>query len=424
MLLILAGVTIATLAGPNGILTQAQNAKNKTEEAEVKEREDLDKQNELIDNIVNEGSSSGGGSLPSTEDTKPFLPDGSEVIEDKLDKGVVIKDKNENEWVWIEVPRTIVYETAGLKIDTSKPDLTQNEYDAIEKDLKKYTEQYREDWSDKWYAWDEENENLIMGETATESQKQLNNGCGLTYNEYNEIYKRMLKSVYTNGGFYIGRYEMGIDKTTGDIETAKKYVRTEDSERISESSPKAISKRNAIPYDFVTCGEAQYLAKRMNPDTSRISSLMFGIQWDLVCKYLEVSSDLDEKDINQNSAKWGNYSGVSIENIKEGKYATYRIIGATLNEWAEIPEGQVYTKPEDAVYLSTGITEYCNKMNIYNFASNAYEFTLERAKENLSSPCAIRGGGFSGGSYFSASNRDAFSVDYGTDGVVGRPALY
>ena len=37
-LLILAGVSIAMLTGDNGILTQAQNAKNKTEEAEEKER--------------------------------------------------------------------------------------------------------------------------------------------------------------------------------------------------------------------------------------------------------------------------------------------------------------------------------------------------------------------------------------------------
>ena len=38
VLLILAGVSIAMLTGENGILTQAQNAKNKTEEAEEKEK--------------------------------------------------------------------------------------------------------------------------------------------------------------------------------------------------------------------------------------------------------------------------------------------------------------------------------------------------------------------------------------------------
>ena len=37
VLLILAGVTIATLTGGNGILTRATEAKNKTEEAQEKE---------------------------------------------------------------------------------------------------------------------------------------------------------------------------------------------------------------------------------------------------------------------------------------------------------------------------------------------------------------------------------------------------
>ena len=38
VLLILAGVSIAMLTGQNGILTQAQNAKNKTEEAQAEEQ--------------------------------------------------------------------------------------------------------------------------------------------------------------------------------------------------------------------------------------------------------------------------------------------------------------------------------------------------------------------------------------------------
>ena len=53
VLLILAGVSIATLTGENGILTEAQNAKNETEEAEAQEKEELENQNSLIEDIVN-----------------------------------------------------------------------------------------------------------------------------------------------------------------------------------------------------------------------------------------------------------------------------------------------------------------------------------------------------------------------------------
>ena len=48
-----------------------------------------------------------GGTLPSTADTKPFLPTGATVVEKDLSKGVVIKDSNGNYWTWIEVPKTI-----------------------------------------------------------------------------------------------------------------------------------------------------------------------------------------------------------------------------------------------------------------------------------------------------------------------------
>ena len=41
VLLILAGVTIATLTGDNGILTKAQNAKTQNDKVTVKEKVDL-----------------------------------------------------------------------------------------------------------------------------------------------------------------------------------------------------------------------------------------------------------------------------------------------------------------------------------------------------------------------------------------------
>ena len=50
VLLILAGVTITTLIGDNGILTRAQEAKEKTEEAAKREEAELADLNSYIDN--------------------------------------------------------------------------------------------------------------------------------------------------------------------------------------------------------------------------------------------------------------------------------------------------------------------------------------------------------------------------------------
>ena len=53
VLLILAGVTIATLTGDNGILTQANNAKERTEQAEKDEKNDLANTEDIINKYAN-----------------------------------------------------------------------------------------------------------------------------------------------------------------------------------------------------------------------------------------------------------------------------------------------------------------------------------------------------------------------------------
>ena len=56
VILILAGVTIATLTGENGILNRAVEAKEKTEDAQRKEESDLDYMDKYIDKVVNNES--------------------------------------------------------------------------------------------------------------------------------------------------------------------------------------------------------------------------------------------------------------------------------------------------------------------------------------------------------------------------------
>ena len=63
VLLILAGVSIAMLTGQNGILTQAQNAKNRTEAAQAEEENRLNEYNNIINNYVSGGT---------TEETPTF----------------------------------------------------------------------------------------------------------------------------------------------------------------------------------------------------------------------------------------------------------------------------------------------------------------------------------------------------------------
>ena len=389
VLLILAGVTIAALSGDNGILTRAKDAKEKTEQAQKDEEETLSNMENLLGsyNLKN----------VNTADTNPAetVPENSVILDDDANNGIVIKDKNENEWVWVEVPKITVF--GDLTIDTTK-ELTERNYTDIKNKLIDYAATYRGSYSDEWY-----------------------NGCGLTLEEYIATYQKMLKSVYTYGGFWIGRYEAGIEGSITDISKA----RTETSERISiEASPKAISQKDAIPYNYIYCSEAQALAKDITPNSNYTSSLMFGIQWDLVCKFLEVKGKLATGNINSDSSTWGNYSNAKIENIASGKYAIYN--GSALGTWTKITDS--YTKQDSGndyrALLSTGISEYTQKMNIYDFAGNEWEWTLEKTSDS-SHPCTDRGGGYGSIGYGSPAFSRACEGITSSNNYIGfHPTFY
>lgn len=397
VLLILAGVTIAALSGNNGILKRAVEAKEKTQQAKKEEEKILSDMKNILDNSIQ-------FSNVNITDTNPagVMPSNVRILENDANKGIVIKDKNDNEWVWIEVPKTTVF--SELTIDITN-ELTELDYEAIKDKLIEYVGVYRKgsatqnsDWADEWY-----------------------DGCGLTSKEYTALYQKMLKNIYVYGGFWIARYEAGIDGSIDDLSK----VRTETSERIEiGTSPKAISQKNAIPYNWILCSEAQYLSSEMSPDDSYSSSLMFGIQWDLVCKFLEAKSDLTVVDINSNSSNWGNYRDVKIENIKDGKYAKY--YEKALENWSKITKS--YTKQnvgdESRTLLSTGISEYTKKMNIYDFAGNMWEITLECAIPNDDSFVLMGGECFYMGGERPASYRNCHLTSYGGATIGFRSTFY
>ncbi len=409
VLLILAGVTIVALSGDNGILTRAKEAKERTEQAQKDEEKTLSNMENVLGvyNFKN----------INKEDTNPaeVVPENSIVLEDDANDGIVIKDKNNNEWVWVEVPKTIVF--ADLSIDITK-ELTEQNYNDIKNKLIDYAATYRGSYSDEWYAMD--GSTLVTASTSnlTEEQRNLTNGCGLTYDEYKIAYQKMLRSVYTYGGFWIGRYEAGIEGSIDDLTKA----RTAHFIIQIGKSLKAINQKNAIPYNYIYCSEAQALAEEMIPDNNYSSSLMFGIQWDLICKFLEMKSGLTVADINFNSTSWGNYNNAKIENITTGKYAIHN---SSLGAWTKIMDS--YVKPDSGddyrTLLGTGISDYTKKMNIYDLAGNEWEWTLEKTS-NDSYPCSHRGGSFYDlGSGRAVFYRDYNGVTYSGNAVSFRPVL-
>ena len=325
------------------------------------------------------GEENNGGSITvvNKKTTNPYLPEGfTKVGGTSLSNGYTIQDSKGNQYVWVEVPMTDeVYPTAGLNIK----DFTTEEYTAIETDLHTYTNDYRNGTSfkDEYYS-----------DAAT----------GLKSEQYTALKQKMLKSVYKNGGFYIGKYETGIEstpKTSGSSTTAPKEI--------------PVIKQNAYPYNYVTCSQAQTLASKMESG-KYTSSLMFGVQWDLVLKYLETKGTA-QADLKTDSASIGNYYDNLWEITNENsKYAPNG------SGWTSGARGK--KELNTSILLSTGASETFSKQGIYDIAGNVSEWTLEYTS-NSYYPCANRGGVYSNnGDVYPAADRDnGTTTFYGT--IIG-----
>ena len=315
----------------------------------------------------------GGSTSVSSNETRPYLPTGfTQVKGTTLKNGLTIQDSTGNQYVWVEVPKAErVYKTAGLEIK----DFTDEEYTKIEDDLHTYTDVYRNgtSYKDEYYS-----------------------GVGLTSEEYYSLKKMMLKSVYQNGGFYVGKYETGVMENPRYKESSSATVMPTDT---------PVIKQNAYPYNNITCSQAQTLASNMESG-NHTSSLMFGVQWDLVLKYLETKGTA-QADLTTESTSWGNYinNAWNITNVDSKYYKK--------PNWTS---GAYGAKGGYAVVLlSTGASEEFGKQGIYDLAGNVYEWTLEKTS-NSGRPCAVRGGDYTcAGGRFPAANRDY----YGTAGYSG-----
>ena len=365
VLLILAGVTIATLTGENGILSKATEASKKTKQ---EEKEELRRLTAL------EAATNMEDMIYTDENNKTItIPAGFAVSqvegENSIENGLVIIDKNGNEYVWIEVPKEVTAEA--------------NSSEEIFNALNNYALNYRLTFNtDVWY-----------------------DGCGLTEDEYNMKKEEMLYSIKENGGFWIGRYESGT-------ETQRKSS--------TDNLTQMVIQQDKYPYNFVTVSQAQYLANQLSTN-QYTCSLIFDIQWDLACKFLEEAGVKNQDEIKINSNSWGNYIG-NEENevtftIERGEYSLDD--GLNFNR-----VNRTYTKENSvSVLLTTGASERNKVLNIYDFAGNVNEWVL--GKIPSIKPAMFRSGSYVGsGTMFPAWTHPNTTTDTSLSKIGFRVTLY
>ena len=422
VLLILAGISISMLTGQNGVLTRAAESKVKTEEAEKQENERMQDHEDTIKEYTD--------GLPKTDYTKPYLPsDEFSKKEGDLSTGLVIQDSKGNEYVWVEVPKTL-YDNESYNTETAKGDrkpnlgeeYNENDYNNIEYCLKKYVTDYTSSYYKDIYAED----------------TTIQNGWFTGTEDYNTAKQKMLKSVYENGGFWVGRYEAGIEKESN-VRTSNK----EGTAIVPSLTP--VTKQNAYPYNYVTRTQAKVLAERVGGE-NYTSSLMFGIQWDLMLKFIEEKEVENAKDTEKETARTniknalrstskynnkyiGNYRDAELA-LNRGKFKQYGAL-STWYKFDGVDKTNLVTgskklsqsSSENAILLTTGASDETKLQNIYDIAGNVWEWTLEFY--NVSNPCTDRGGYcVSSVSSYSARSRYSYSTSYSIDNIGFRVGLW
>ena len=431
VLLILAGVSINLVLGNNGIIAKAKDAETKSAEAS---QNDLKGMNGLVSEM--EGALAGNGSTGSgsgnggaggsgadtkvpaeaTAETAPYFPDNTFTKkEGTIDTGLVIQDASGNEYVWVVVPKSLYNNTNYNSNNTKKPS-SSTDYANIEYCLQQYTVTYRNGTSffDVYYA-DDKNVGWFADATA-----------------YNNLKNSMLKSVYENGGFYVGRYEAGIDTTTG---TNRTSIESQVDGKYPVPTTAPVTKADAYPYTYVTRTQAQNLASNVNSGT-KTSSLMFGVQWDLVLAFMHNKGNIEDSTLTSNSTTIGNYYNSTFD-LDRGKYAQFGQLGNTWKNFDSALDSIVVSNEttgkmkkteqnsyQNGILLTTGGTEQSKVMNIYDIAGNVCEWTLEKTS-NTYDQCVARGGLFNDtGSYRPAADHDGNSSGHSFYSIGFRVSIF
>ena len=334
VLLILAGVSINTVLGDDGIIKKAKEAAEKTAAAQEKEMIERNLLEQELENSL------------ATPTPKPQPTDGvkipagfyyvggtktsgiviSDNVNDKdkyKNKAVVGTDLLGNQYVWI--PCTT---------DNTSSDL-------------QYT---RTEWGVE--ADGDDNSRAIKDELtltdASVTYSDADTANGINADVSKEIVaqiKAEKASVAQYGGYYIGRYEVGKNGDT----TVVKYGQT--------------------PYAEITWSTAYGLAKKIITNSEVNSYLCSSYAWDTAVNFIQ----------NNSTAK--NYA-TSIEGFN----------GNWNPQAVKDPSGNVIKPAGTSQQLNTGLTtQFCN---IFDMGGNEAEFTTE-LNPGTSETVVLRGGAYS-----------------------------
>ena len=440
VLLILAGITIGTVLDDNGIISKAQESKNKLGDMVNSDNEQLnsllDEYNNIMDtSYINIQETHTTTSITLTVDTnkeniteyeffingqsygkqkdktfttnielankEPYIPSGFEHTEGTVDTGYVIKDVSiGNEFVWIPVKSGIftVYVTAtdenGNVIKSSEKTIGISE---LTREVKGRNIVYTD--------WEEDDENI-------------NDKTSIAY---------FKDSAIKNSGFYMGRYEMGMPgQKSGD----EPILDTNINERDIKGTPVCVA--DVMPWTYISWNTAKENLESMY--TGEVQSAMLNSYARTTTLNWIIDTGAKTLDELLDSSSYGNYSAAN--NGKDYSFKGYYYVysGYEIQNEGKATDYESILNLSDGflfnVLINTGANTQQNKRNqinnIYDLAGNTFEWSTEKRKSEIG--YRKSGGSFtSGSSAYPAIDNNKGIIQYGTMGdyeTSSRPILY
>ena len=350
VLLILAGVSINLVLGNNGIIAKAKDAETKSAEAS---QNDLKGMNDLEDEMDKQlGTYDPLKSIPTKtleeakvdfvkEKTKVEFSDGNVIIPEgfkiadvpasKVQNGVVIEDKDGNQFVWVPVDTL-----SNMAVPTSGTDANRNtNYRGV---LYNWNTDATGNTAYDWSA-----DSTSYREPANSSSDSTSKNSSWTSTLYQEEYNKMIKSVSQYGGFYVGRYEMSLNSETKNAES--KYGATS---------------ANAKDTDTNQWYGLYNRAKTYAPENASqkvVSSMIWGSQWDATMRWMYNSGNEEKKKYTYDSRGKGNYSSDSP--IATGSIEAYAVnniydMAGNVNDWTIEAYGTILRDGRGGYYRNNG----------------------------------------------------------------------
>ena len=430
VLLILAGVTIATLTGDNGILGKANDAKTQTEQA--KEDENLKiaiagsygtdgKLNlkDLKDNLTNQGidydKNNTGFPLEVivNGEKKKIDANGNvtvklESVADSKTKGTVFDDVTTLEDTYgnqVKVPKgfkiasdSATEVTGGIVIeDATYTNTIGSQFVWIpvgtgENAIKKANKE-TVDIALGRYSFTKNSDGTIT--TSEFSDRYHTEDTTASHNSSygNAIAKDIEKfktSANSNHGYYIGRYEAGVVDYNSSVSTSNSDYKINWTGYTGDNI-KLVCKKEQQVWNYVTQNKASEVSRNMYGSEAKVTSdLINSYAWDTAIMFIQKCGT------ESNSSTYSYTVGESSRSTSAPQTTGTNILKAT-----------------------NKIDKQCN---IFDMAGNCWEWTTETySSSNM--PCVFRGGVYNG-SYFYTSIRYPDGTSTADSYYSFRPLLY